>query len=116
MSEDTAADLRSWLIEPDYSVEQREPIEFNAAQRTLISTRTETGFRRIRGPAGAGKSVVIASRAAVLANAGLRVLVVSSILHCFSIYGTSQHDIHFLIQITWLNFHEWLKRTVLDLS
>ena len=52
MSEDTAADLRSWLIEPDYSSEQREPIELNSTQKQLIFTRTDTGFRRIRGAAG----------------------------------------------------------------
>ena len=118
MSEDTAADLRSWLIEPDYSVEQREPIEFNAAQRTLISTRTETGFRRIRGPAGAGKSVVIASRAAALANTGLRVLVVSFNITLLQYLRdlSARYPFSNPNKITWLNFHEWLKRTVLDLE
>lgn len=118
MSEDTAADLRSWLIEPDYSSEQREPIELNSTQKQLIFTRTDTGFRRIRGAAGAGKSVVIASRAAILANAGLKVLVVSFNITLLQYLRDlcARYPHANPNKITWLNFHEWLKRTVLDLE
>jgi len=78
MTERMAADLRNWLVEPDVSVRQRRPLPFlNLQQRSLATQRTETGYRKIRGPAGSGKSLVIAARAAQLASEGKDVLVVT---------------------------------------
>ena len=79
MSEDLAADLRGWLVEPDVSREQRRSLidELAPDQRQLAADRTVSGFRRIKGPAGSGKSVVLAVRAAKLADEGKRVLVIS---------------------------------------
>jgi hypothetical protein len=77
MTAETADDLRSWLIEPDHAVEGREKLPLDSNQRDLASTRTTSGYRRIRGPAGSGKSVVLAARAARLSNEGKRTLVVS---------------------------------------
>lgn len=75
MSADLADDLRGWLVEPDFSAEQRTPLLLDRSQLALAETRTESGYRRIKGPAGSGKSLVLAARAAKLANEGQTVLV-----------------------------------------
>ena len=75
MRPELADDLRGWLVEPDFSATQRVPLEMDANQQQLANSRTETGFRRIKGPAGSGKSLVLAARAAKLADAGKSVLV-----------------------------------------
>lgn len=75
MSENLAKDLRGWLVEPDFSSTQRAPLTLDRNQRSLAETRTESGYRRIKGPAGSGKSLVLAARAARLANEGKSVLV-----------------------------------------
>lgn len=43
MSKSLAADLRNWLIEPEFSKEQRIPLmsELDKKQRELVTTRTE---------------------------------------------------------------------------
>ena len=75
MSSDTAADLRGWLKEPAFSQEQRKPLNLNEDQREIARERTTTGYRRVKGPAGSGKSLALAARAAVLASEGKQVLV-----------------------------------------
>lgn len=57
--------------------EPKEPLSLDSKQREAIFRKTdEGGYRRIRGPAGAGKSIVVAARAARLGSEGKRVLVV----------------------------------------
>ncbi len=75
MTSDLAEDLRGWLREPAFSQEQRNPPPLDSVQRRIATTRTNTGFRRVKGPAGSGKSVALAARAAELADEGKRVLV-----------------------------------------
>lgn len=115
MTPDHADDLRGWLVEPDFSVAQRAPLEMDAKQRSLTETRTESGYRRIKGPAGSGKSVVLAARAARLAAEGKSVLIAT-----YNI--TLWHYLRDLVArasgkpgwsngITTLNFHEWCRRT-----
>lgn len=65
-----ADDLRSWLVEPDFSKAQRHRLPLDHKQRQLAESRTASGFRRIKGPAGSGKSLVLAARAARLASKG----------------------------------------------
>ena len=77
MSPDTAEDLRGWLRDPDFSQEQRKPLNLNAAQREIETERTASGYRRIKGPAGSGKSLALAARATALASQGKRVFVCS---------------------------------------
>ena len=114
MTAETADDLRSWLIEPDHAAERRERLPLDPNQRDLASTRTASGYRRIRGPAGSGKSAVLAARAARLstrASAG-HPLVVSyniTLLHylrdlCSRAGSGDCND------ITWINFHALCKR------
>lgn len=115
MSAMLANDMRNWLIEPDVSATQRLPVELDKTQRSFVTTRTESGYRRIRGAAGSGKSLILAARAAELLGQGKRVLVVTfniTLLHYLmdvavrwpSGKGKTRTD------ITWLNFHLWCKR------
>ncbi|MBM4419507.1 MAG: DNA helicase, partial [Chloroflexi bacterium] len=115
MSEEFADDVRGWLVEPDHAASQREPLSLNPRQRELATTRTRDGLRRIKGPVGAGKSLVIAARAAQLAREGKDVLVVF-----FNItLGNYLRDLArrypapgagVTNRVTWLHFHRWCQR------
>lgn len=116
MNENTASDLRSWLIEPDHSQSQRNPLPMNSKQREIATTRTTTGYRRIRGPAGSGKSLAIAARAAQMSAEGKAVLVISfniTLLHYLRDLAVRYPDPNRSVtdRITWLHFHGWCKRT-----
>ena len=119
MSAEAAADLRAWLKEPAFSQEQRLPLQLDAKQGELATTRTETGYRRIKGPAGSGKSVVLAARAAELADEGKRVLVVTfnitflNYLRDLAARHVSSRRV-MQRQIDFLNFHRWCKRVCED--
>jgi len=110
-----AKDLRNWLVEPDFAATQRQLLELDANQRQYVTTRTQTGYRRLKGPAGSGKSLVLAARASQLLAEGKSVLVVSfniTLLHYLMDVavrwphgnGNTRRD------VTWLNFHAWCKR------
>ncbi|WP_019627828.1 hypothetical protein [Thioalkalivibrio sp. AKL10] len=74
-----AEDLRRWLTEPEVSREQRRNIEksLDSRQKQVIYSPPAQRFRKIRGPAGSGKTLVVAGRAASLIAAGAqRVLIV----------------------------------------
>lgn len=108
-----ADDLRHWLVEPDFAAEQRDPPFLNRRQRELVNTRTENGYRRIRGPAGSGKTMVLAGRAAALERKGKDVLVVAfnhtllNYLRDAAVrFGCDSR------RITWLTFHRWCKRVM----
>ncbi len=116
MNAEMAKDLRNWLVEPDFSASQRQPLELDRNQRFYVTSRTESGYRRMKGPAGSGKSLILAARAAQLLGEGKEVLVVTfniTLLHYLmdiavrwsSSSGKTRKD------ITWLNFHYWCKRT-----
>lgn len=117
MSAEIAADMRAWLTEPSFSKDQRSPLELSKEQRRLITTRTATGYRRIKGSAGSGKSIVLAGRAAELASSGLNVLVCTfnitliNYLRDVSVRwkGTSAKN-----AITWLHFHALCKRILIE--
>ena len=118
MSEDSANDLRGWLKEPAFSREQREPLEMNNQQRRLATTRTSSGYRRLKGPAGSGKSLVLAARAAELASEGKEVLVCSfniTLLNYLRDLSARHRDRRQVLggSITFLNFHAWCKRICL---
>ena len=110
-----AEDLRHWLVEPEVSREQRESLLFGLDKRQLelINTRTKSRFRRIRGPAGSGKSVILAARAAKLAGEGKRVLLITfnitliNYLLDYAVrYGNSGK---IRDQMVAWNFHFWCK-------
>ena len=115
MNPQLAKDLRNWLVEPDFSSMQRQPLELDKNQQSFVKTRTSSGYRRIKGPAGSGKSMVLAARASQLLEEGKEVLVVTfniTLLHYLMdiavrwphASGNTRKD------ITWLNFHYWCKR------
>lgn len=115
MDEDVANDLRHWLVEPDFAAEQRQPPPLSRDQLRYISTRTESGFRRLRGPAGSGKTLVVAGRGSALVEEGKDVLVVSynvtllNYLRDFAVrFGSTRN------RITWLHFHGWCKRALYE--
>lgn len=115
MTPDHADDLRGWLVEPDFSVTQRAPLEMDARQRSLADTRTESGYRRIKGPAGSGKSVVLAARAAKLINEGKSVLIATyniTLWHYLrDLVARASGGPGWSNNLTTLNFHEWCRRT-----
>jgi hypothetical protein len=119
MNDDLAKDLRNWLIEPDFAATQRQPLELDQTQRSFVNSRTKSGYRRIKGPAGSGKSLILGARAAELLGEGKEVLVVTfniTLLHYLmdiavrwpQANGKTRKD------ITWLNFHFWCKRICLE--
>ena len=118
MTDMVADDLRSWLIEPDYSKEQKENLELTNIQSNLINSRTESGFRRIRGAAGTGKSVIIAGRSIELAKQQKDVLVISfniTLIHYLRDL-CSRYFRGYRRLITWKSFHQWIRDVALDLS
>ena len=72
---DATSDLRLWFTEPEFSREQRRPVTLDSRQEELLNQ--DPARRVINGPAGSGKSQLIAARAAKLARDGKRVLVLS---------------------------------------
>jgi hypothetical protein len=109
-----AQDLRNWLVEPSISSEQRKPLPIDSRQRELATTRAPQGYRRIRGPAGSGKSLVLAARAGQLVSEGRDILVVSfniTLLHYLQDLTVrwSEQSRGARKKATWWNFHFWCK-------
>ena len=113
MTPEVARELRSWLVEPTVSSEQRAPLPLDSEQKEFVTSRTASGYRRIKGAAGSGKTLVLAARAAELAREGKQVLVVTfnitllNYLRDLSVRWSRQGSRR---NITWLNFHSWGKR------
>ena len=116
MNPDLAADLRLWLVEPDAPKTQRMPLDLDETQRRLANTRTNSGYRRISGPAGSGKSVVLAARAANLIAEGKDVLVVAFNITLLNYLADAAVRNHPAARkaATWLNFHNWCKRVCVE--
>jgi hypothetical protein len=115
MKPELADDFRPWLREPEHAAMQREPLELNPDQHRIATTRTGTGYRRVRGPAGCGKSLALAARASQIAGEGKDVLVVSfniTLLHYLHDLAVRfPHPRGSIIRgVTWLHFHDWCKR------
>jgi len=73
LEERTRQRIESLLTEQEASVQQRDPLVLDKEKARLLQTRPRR--RRIRGPAGSGKSVFIAAAAADAALSGRNVLV-----------------------------------------
>ncbi len=112
MTPEKAADLRMWLVEPDAPKDQRTPLAMDEAQKALATSRTETGYRRIKGPAGSGKSIVLAARAAQLIAEGKDVLVATFNITLINYLAdlAVRNNRAARKSGTWLNFHFWCKR------
>ncbi|WP_301834780.1 AAA family ATPase [Pseudidiomarina terrestris] len=115
MTPEYANDLRYWLREPDFTEAQRQPLELDNNQRVLATSRTQSGYRRIKGSAGSGKSLVLAARAAELVRQNKDVLVVTfniTLLHYLMDVAVrwGQTGGKTRNRATWLNFHAWCSR------
>jgi len=77
LDEERIADLCRWLDEPEFVGDQRLPLTLSTRAREVANNLQSIKTRRVRGPAGSGKSLALASRAAALAQEGKEVLVVS---------------------------------------
>lgn len=111
-----ANQLRAWLIEPESNREQRTPLQYNRKQMDYIDSRTQSGYRRIKGSAGSGKSVVLVARACKLMEEKKQVLIVN-----FNITMLNYlKDLAVRInpnarkEATWLNFHNLCGRLCSD--
>ena len=96
-------------------------------QREIITNQRQVRYRRVKGPAGSGKSLALAARAAVLAREGKRVLICTFnitlrnylryLVSMHARYLASRHlsDPQIIMQnimrqIDYLHFHAWCKR------
>ena len=85
--------------------------QLDANQYTLATTRTQTGYRRVRGSAGSGKSLALAGRAAKLVSEGKRILVCNFNIALLNYLEDLVHQFidPLPLQITFLHFHDWCK-------
>lgn len=108
MTPELAEDLRSWLVEPDFLTQRRQLPGLTAKQQDAIATRTGSGYRRIRGAAGSGKTLVVAGRAAALQRDGKDVLVLTYTKtlpdYIRGIAASFPCDTR---RVTWRHFHGW---------
>lgn len=125
LTEELVSDLRNWLVEPHFSEQDRKPLILDAKQKNLAETRTLSGFRRIRGPAGSGKSVVLAARAGHIWNQKKTVLIVTFNLTLMDyLRRLTQRFISYNlgesasgpVEIVYLNFHYLCKRVAIFLD
>jgi hypothetical protein len=125
LSDEAMGDLRSWLDEPRCAREQRMPLfrELSVKQRAMVGDpAAATRLRRIKGSAGAGKSLVLAARAAHLAKfEGKRGLVTSfnvTLLHYLRDlavrYPVPERNALVNQFVTWIHFHGWCKRICIE--
>lgn len=112
MTPEIAADLRAWLVEPDAAATQRTPLKLDDNQWNYATKRTTSGYRRIKGPAGSRKSIVLAARAADLVSQGKDVLVVTFNITLLNYIAdlAVRNEPASRKSATWLNFHGWCKR------
>jgi hypothetical protein len=71
------ARLRQRLAEPEARALARRPLQLSGKAREIAQNPRGVTMRRVKGPAGSGKSVALAARAAHLAADGRSVLVLS---------------------------------------
>ena len=63
--------------EPEAVAEQREPLKLSKEAKRIASNPDESIIRRVKGPAGSGKTLAVATRAANLAAEGKSVLILT---------------------------------------
>jgi hypothetical protein len=119
MSEQLARDFRTWLREPDYATAQRQPLALDNVQKRYVTSTVETqsGYRRVKGPAGSGKSVVLAARAAWLTARKKDVLVVTyniTLWHYLRDLAVRHPEPgrSLVKNVTWDHFHQWCSRVI----
>ena len=114
MKPEYADDLRNWFIEPDYSKEQRNKIILDKNQLQIVNSRTETGYRKIRGSSGSGKSLVLIERANKILSEdeNKKILFINfNITLCQYLRDLCSRQRGDPRKINFLHFHQWLKET-----
>jgi len=117
MQKEWADEIEFWLNPPFHSKEQIENIELTKRQKE--HAKPAPGHQRLRGAAGSGKTLIMAYRAAKLAEEGHKVLVITFNL-------TLWHYIRDMIarapfdfdwkNITFKHFHGFCNDILIDLS
>jgi hypothetical protein len=74
---DAMQELLYWLDEPEFVGDQRLPVPLSSHARAVVENPKGVKTRRVRGPAGSGKSLALAARAIALAGEGKAVLIVT---------------------------------------
>ena len=112
-------ELLRWMDEPENVGDQRLPLVLSAQAREVASNPREVRFRRVRGPAGSGKSLALASRAIELASRRKEVLVVTfnitlvHYLHDLCSRGARHKKVfHWKNAVSFTHFHGMLKQLV----
>ena len=120
----TCQRMEALLTEQEASVQQRKPIALDEHKNSLI--RNPIRRRRVRGPAGSGKSVLLAASAADAALQGLKALiVVNNITQRHSLRdlavryrpaGTDPRQVSRAIRdnVHFLYLHEWCEQVCRD--
>jgi hypothetical protein len=65
------------LVEPEAVSEQRRPLRLSDGANRIATNPNKSLVRRVRGPAGSGKTLALAARASLLASQGKSVLVLT---------------------------------------
>lgn len=111
--EDTAADIRAWLTESAFNPKQWASLNLNDDQIEIARNGRSTRYRRVKGPAGSGRSVALTARAVELDRDNKRVLVctynitlVNYLRYLIARHARNQEDF-FRRQIDVFYFHDW---------
>lgn len=126
LSAELCQDLKNWLLEPHFSELERAPLDFrkNPQQQEAIKNRTRSGYRRITGPAGSGKSLIIAAKAAELALLNKNVLVLTfniTLIHYLNrlFFRYMKYNLPTAVishKVVFINYHAFCKRLLGHLS
>ncbi len=116
---ESIARLRRQLVESLMVSENRQPVRLSADARNIASNPSNARRRRVRGPAGCGKSFGLAARAARLAGEGQRVLVLTfntTLANYLRSLVTARCHDHGAnpTRVTCTNFHGFCQRLVED--
>lgn len=117
MKEELLEDLRGWLVTPEFAREQR-PFELDENQKKFVEAENPPEYRRLKGCAGSGKTLVIAARAARLAAQGKRTLVcvynITLINYIRDLIAVSLSNRHDMRNIEILHFHGLCQKICAD--
>ncbi|WP_163152247.1 nuclease-related domain-containing DEAD/DEAH box helicase [Anoxybacillus sp. MB8] len=69
-------DLQMWLNPSDYHIERQEPIKLFPDQERYVKVQPGS-YRRLKGVAGSGKSLILATKAARMLKQSYRVLILT---------------------------------------
>ena len=126
-TKDMAEDFRGWIRISDFKLDDREDIpQLDQAQTKLLEKPIgKTGYRRIRGAAGSGKTMVLAHKAAKLIAEGKSVLILtfnitlvnyirSLVFRALKTYDPSNKSSMSNFEIYW--FHLYVYRYFVDIG